>query len=123
MKNCFIVLLMLLAIHLHGQSQTPLIVLTAKDVKTNSVRVITPPTISSPNLVFEYIGKTSEEIKAISKSHPKVQIAKNGITIAKTPYVSLWYKVKNGQTNCVGLVLIFTNYAEAKLAEKTLRGN
>jgi hypothetical protein len=108
---------------LSGQIQAVRIILTSKDVDTNSVRVITSPNIPTPNLVFKYVGKTSEEIKAIGQERPQVQVMKNGIIVAETGRVSLWHEIKKGQTNCVGLVLIFDNYDQAKLVEKTLRGN
>jgi hypothetical protein len=97
------------------------VALTAKDVDPNSVRVTTGPDIPTPNLVFNFVGKTSDEIKAIVHKHPWIQIKKGGFVVAETGSVSLISS--RGRTNYVGLVLIFDDYKMAKLAEKTLRGN
>ncbi len=105
-----------------GPSSQPIIVLTSKDVDTNSVRVITQATSSVQNLVFRYVGKTSAEIEAIVHRHPQVQVVQDGRIVTATDggCGGLADDV-HGQRNYVGLVLIFDNYDQAKLAEKTLR--
>jgi hypothetical protein len=123
MKSSCVALLTVLAICcLYGQSQLPPIVLTSKDVDKNSVRVITSPTNPKQNLVFHYIDKSSAEIQAIARIHPRGQVMKDGVVVAETVAGGCGGYL-NGTTNYVGLVLIFSNYEQAKLAEKALRGD
>jgi len=105
-----------------GQTQMPTVNLTSKDADPKSVRVITTPDIAAANLVFKYVGKTSEEIEAIRKQRPVVQVMKNGSVVAETGAISFWDNETEGKTTHLGLVLIFSSYAEAKEAEKALRG-
>ena len=111
----------------YGQDKVVPIVLTSKDVYTNSVNVTTAPTSDAQNLVFRYRNKSSDEIKAIAKRRPRgrVKVMKDGVVVAETP--DWWYggqvEIVRGQTNFIGLVLIFKKYDQAKLAEKALRGD
>jgi hypothetical protein len=106
------------------QHQRITLTLTAAEVDPKSVRVITQPTTPWQNLVFRYVGKDSEEIKTIAIKQPQIQIVKDGVVVAETDGgCSLWKKITNGQTNNIGLVLLFSDYDKAKLAEKTLRGD
>ena len=94
------------------------LILTAQDVNPKSVRLAT-----SSNLVFEFAHKSSNEIGAIIKAHPRVEIRRYGETVAKVhSYATLSDRV-NGQMAPVGLVLIIHDYGQAKLAEQALRGN
>jgi hypothetical protein len=123
MKSTYFFLLAFLTTFcLHGQSQLPTIVLTSKDVYTNSVRVITQPSTPCQNLVFLYSGKTSAEIEAIVKARPFVQVVKDGTIIVETDAPCAGYTAY-GHTNYIGLVLIFNKYDQVKLAERTLHGD
>jgi hypothetical protein len=106
------------------QQQRIKLALTPAEVDPKSVHVITQPTSPWQNLVFRYVGKTSEEIKAIAVEHPEIQIVKDGVVVTETDGgCALRKKIANGQTNNIGLVLLFSDYEKAKLAEKTLRGD
>lgn len=94
------------------------IIITAADVVPKSVRLITGPDIPRPNLHFRYVGKTSDEIKAIQGENPQVQVVKDGAVVA-TAEAALY---EDKPAHYVGLVLIFDDDSAAKLAEKTLRG-
>ena len=74
------------------------------------------------NLTFRFIGKTSAEIKAIADKHPSARIMRNdGVILAETVAGGCNGYVDG--TNYIGLVLIFTNYDQAKIAAQTLRGD
>jgi len=136
--RCLILITWLAVLALYGQSQQvpltfnegvtnhelyrhqPVIVLTSKDVDTNHVRLATRPDTSYQNLVVPLIGKTPEEIRAIDKLHPRVQIMKEGVVIAEA---QIGWAFQNRSTNYNALLLGFKKYDEAKLAEMTLRGN
>ena len=107
-----------------GQIQRPTIVLTSKDVDTNHVRLATHPDTPYQNLVLRLPGKTSEELYAIDRSHPRVRIVKNGVVVVEAEFAAaLWDGKGLTSTKCVGLILGFRKYDDAKLAQKTLRGN
>lgn len=97
---------------------TDLISLSAGDVDPTTVRVITKPTNAWSNLVFKFRGKTSSEIQAIVGSD--AQIMRDGVMVTKTDGGSGGYRKG---TNYIGLVLMFSKYDQAKLAEQALRGN
>jgi hypothetical protein len=122
MKTKCIVLLTFLASYcLYGQSLLPVIVLTSRDVFTNSVHLRTPPTTPWQNVTFRYVGKSSTEVEAIVKSRPRcVRIMKDGVVVVETDGGCTGYT--DHKTNWVGLVLLFSKYDQAKLAAKTLRG-
>jgi hypothetical protein len=104
---------------------TPLtIALTSKDVQTNTVRVTSQRgDAPNPNLVFRFANKSSEEIEALISgvNRQPVKIMKDGIVVTEAPSYSGYL---DRQHNFVGMVLVFKNsdYDQAKLAEKTLRG-
>ena len=118
----FVFLLGFGIIRLFGQEPQLTIILTSKEVDTNSVRLITGPNVFSQNVVFNYIHKTSEEIKSIGEKRPWVEVLKGKNIVGETKMVSLWKNNSGNQTNYTGLVLIFTNRDQAELVEKTLRG-
>jgi hypothetical protein len=123
MKSIFFLLLVLLmAFCLYGQSQPQFIILASQDVNTNSVHLITSPDTPVQNVTFRYVGKSSEEIKAILDSHPRAKIMRDGVVVAETIDGGCGGYV-DGHTNYVGLVLVFSKYDQAKLAEKALRGD
>jgi hypothetical protein len=125
MKTASIILFALLASFCaFGQNQRPTIVLTSRDVDTNHVRLITHSDTPYQNLVIRLPGKTSEELYAIDRSFPRVRIVKDGVVVVEAEIAwALWDGVGSTSTNCVGLILGFGKYDEAKLAQKTLRGN
>jgi hypothetical protein len=105
-----------------GQSQSQFIILTSQDVKTNTVHLITTSDTPVQNVMFKYAGKTSAEIKTIIDSHPRAKIMWDDVVMAETVEGGCGGYVDK-HTNYVGLVLIFSKYDQAKLAEKTLRGD
>ena len=92
-------------------------ILTAKDVDPRSVRLVAT-NAPRPNLIFKFVGKTSDEIQAIGQKHRWVQIMKDGTNVTETVWVSIYQHQKTNY----GLVLIFDDYKKAQLAEKILRG-
>ena len=123
MKAKLLLLIFVLAtVSLGGQGQLQSIVLTSRDVDTNSVRLISRTTESNQNVVFRYLGKSSAEIKAIRDNHPTVRIVRNGAIVAETDPGACSGYVEH-ETNYVGLVLGFSQYDKAMAAAKALRGN
>jgi hypothetical protein len=103
---------------------TPLtITLTSKDVQTNTVRVTTQPGSSGQNLIFRFANKSPEEIEALVSgvNRQPVKIMKDGIIVTEAPGYG---GHSDHQHNLVGMTLVFkgSDYDQAKLAEKTLRG-
>jgi hypothetical protein len=103
------------------QTKPLTIILTPKDVQTNSVRIITQPFDQSQNLVFRFANKSSEEIEALVSgvNRQPVKIMKDGLVVTESPGYTAQL---DRQHNFVGMILIFTNYDQTKLAEQTLRG-
>jgi hypothetical protein len=125
MKTTSLILFALLASFCaHAQNQRPTIVLTSRDVDTNHVRLATHPDTPYQNLVLRLPGKTSEELYAIDRSHPRVRIARDGVVVIEAEIAwALWDGKGSTSTNCVGLILGFRKYDDAKIAQKTLRGD
>jgi hypothetical protein len=123
MKNTFALLtIILLALCSYGQSQPKYIVLTSRDVDTNSVRLISQPTNLVQGVAFRYVGKTPVQIKAIHDSQPHFKIMRNGVVVAETLGPSSCAGCIDKHTNYVGLVLFFGKYEEGKAAQSALRG-
>ena len=121
MKNIFSLLLVsATAFCLYAESLEDLIVLTQTDVDKASVRVITQPTNKCQNLVIQYVGKSSAEIKGILDRGQDVGVFSGGKLVAKT---DLGCGALRQGTNYIGLVLVFSNYEQAKLAEKALQND
>jgi len=103
---------------------TPLtITLTSKDVQTNTVRITTRPDSFGQNLNFRFANKSPEEIEALVSgvNRQPVKIMKDGIVVTEAPGYG---GHSDHQHNLDGMMLVFkgSDYAQAKLAEKTLRG-
>jgi hypothetical protein len=104
---------------------TPLVIaLSSKDVRTNTVRVISQRgDAPNPNLIFRFANKSSEEIEALvsGANRQPVKIMKDGIVVTEAPYYNGYL---DHQHNYVGMNLVFkdSDYDQAKLAEKSLRG-
>jgi hypothetical protein len=104
-------------------SDWPTIVLTPQDVDKNSVRLTTQRTDRQQNLSFRCVGKTSAEIENIRRSHPRVQVVRDGKVVVEIEQGAGGLRENvNGRSEYVGLVLILDDYDQAKLAEKALRG-
>ncbi len=121
MKTALVIFMAAGAVFGYGQQMTePRIAVTPKEVKPESVRLLSDgPADSVHNVIFRYAGKKSEDIKAIVSSHPRVKIVKDGKTVVPDAGCT-GYRDHTG-TNYVGLVLLFHSYDEAALAEKTLK--
>ena len=107
------------------RTKAAMTVLDTKDIQPSSVSLLTKPSDPLQNLAFSYVGKTSAEIKAIANSAYEFQIVKNGVVVAQTDkgcaiLTDQWTHPDSPHN--VGLVLLFSDYDQAKLAEKTLRG-
>jgi hypothetical protein len=102
------------------QTAPLLITLTSEDVQTNSVRLITGPEARTQNVCFNFAYKSSEEIEALACGIHRAQILKDGIAVTEPAgYGAI---LAHDGKRYVGLGLLFTSYDQAKLAEKTLRG-
>ena len=122
MKNAGLVLfLVFTALCLYGQNnQKETIVLSSKDANPATVRLITNPTNAWQNLVFQFVGKSSLEIKAIVDKQCDAQIMSGGAVVTATDG-GCGALIKG--TNYIGLVLLFSHLDQARLAENALRGN
>lgn len=107
-----------------GESYITNLIVTAKEVDTRSIR-LTATNSPYPNLTFVYTSKTSQDIEAILKSQPAISVAKDGVVIARASACAGFIAAgkTNKPLNFIGLVIIFDNLREAKLAEQALRDN
>jgi hypothetical protein len=101
---------------------TEAIMLTSRDVQTNSVELFNQlNTNGLQNLEVRLVGKTSDEIKVMCENAYEVQIVKDGIIVTKTDR-GFCGVTDETHTNYLALDLLFSKYDQARLAEKTLRG-
>jgi hypothetical protein len=117
----FLLLVSGLCLHAAGNVVTNLVV-TPLEVDPKSVSLTAAET-RSPNLTFNYLSKTPEQVRAIYRRHPAVSVVKDGVIIAKAPSCS-GYKGRiapDGQLVFSGLVLIFDNLDQARIAEGVLK--
>ena len=118
MRNPFVAILIgAVVVGLNAQQPETPVTIGPKDVRPGSISFVGKPEDSNHNVTFELRGKTSDEIRKIRDSH-RVRIANaEGLTVI--PMIGCSGLVKYG-TNYIGLVLVTTNYAVAKLAATTL---
>lgn len=99
------------------------LVVTPSEVDSKSVRLTADKT-PQPNLTFNYLNKTPEQIRAMYRRHLPVWVAKDGKVLAKaigcTGYKA--GKGPDGQLVFSGLVLIFDDLEQARIAEGVLKG-
>jgi len=119
MKNLILLpLFFLIATRTYGQALPDFITITPQEVKKQTVWLVNPTNAPDQLVAFAFDGKTSSEIKAMVASHLRAKIIQDGAVVAESVGDCKGLFDKN--TNYVGLVLTFSNYAQAKLAEKTL---
>jgi hypothetical protein len=98
------------------------LVVTASEVDPKSVK-LTAAESSQPNLTFNYIGKTPQQVRAIYRSHAAVLVVKDGIVVAKAAACT-GHKDRigpDGHVDFTGLVLIFDDLDQARIAERVLK--
>ena len=118
--ECFVLVCFAALATFGQQASRPKITVTPEDVKLGSVVVLSRTTNDlSHNLIFRYVGKTPNEIKAIRDSYCRIQIVKDGVVLIPDAGCA-----GHGDTNGTldGLVLLFHTHDEAIYAAKILRG-
>ncbi len=75
-------------------------------------------------MIFNYVGKTPEQIRTIHRSHAPVFVVKDGVVLAEAAACA-GHKSRIGPDrdgDFDGLVLIFDNLGQARIAERVLKG-
>jgi hypothetical protein len=123
MKRVAAVLLLVSAFCVHAaESGVTNLVVTAAEVDPKSVK-LTAAESPQPNLTFNYVGKTPEQVRAIYRSHAAVLVVKDGVVFAKAAACS-GHKDRigpDGHLDFAGLVLIFDDLDQARIAERVLK--
>ena len=98
------------------------LVVTPLEVDPKSVRLTAGET-RSPNVNFNYLNKTPEQVRAISRRHPAVLVVKNGVVVAKAVgCVNYAGRTSpDGKPVFSGLTLVFDDLDQARVAEKVLK--
>jgi len=98
------------------------LVVTPLEVDPKSV-MLTAAETRYPNVDFNYLNKTPEQVRAIYRRHEAVLVMKDGVIGAKAASCS-GYKGRyapDGHLVFSGLTLIFDDLEEARIAEKVLK--
>ncbi len=98
------------------------LVVTPSEVDASSVSLTAKET-RQPNLTFNYLSKTPEQIKAIHRRHPPVWVLKDGEIVAKAIGCAGYKgrRAPDGQLVFSGLVLGFEDLEQARIAERVLK--
>jgi hypothetical protein len=122
MRSVFVgILIALAALPLNAQQPSERsTIIGPGDVDAKSIKFVGSLEDTNFNVVFELVGKTSEDIRNIRNSHG-VRIANERGVIVIDEMHCTGLRDKSA-INYIGLVLVTTNYVQAKLAESTLRG-
>src|ERR1035441_7086988 len=110
-------------------------VYAADNVATNGVVVVSPSEVDpksvdltgaerpQPNVNFNYLSKTPEQVRAIYRRHQPVLVIKDGVVFAKAAGCTGYKgrKAPDGQWVFSGLVLIFDDLKQARMAERVLK--
>lgn len=98
------------------------LVVTPLEVDAKSVSLTATET-RQPNLTFNYLTKTPEQVRAVYRRHQPVFVVKDGVVVAKaigcTGYKGR--RAPDGQMVFSGLVLGFDDLDQARIAEKVLK--
>ena len=98
------------------------LVVTPCEVDPKSVR-LTAAESPQPNVTFNFLSKTPEQVRAMYKRLPPVHVVKDGVVVAKALGCT-GYKGRiaaDGQMVFSGLVLVFDDLEQAKIAERVLK--
>ena len=123
MKRVAAFLLLVSGICVHAaESGVTNLVVTPSEVDPKSVSLTAAET-RQPNVTFNYLAKTPEQIRTIYRRHPTVFVVKDGVVVAKAPSCSGFKgrTAPEGQLVFSGLVLIFDDLDQARIAEKVLK--
>jgi hypothetical protein len=123
MNRIAVLLLLVSAIRVYAvDSGVTNLVVTPLEVDPKSVSLTATET-RQPNLTFNYLAKTPEEVRAIYSRHQPVLVVKDGVVVAKAIGCT-GYKGRrdpDGQMVFSGLVLGFDDLDQARVAEKVLK--
>jgi hypothetical protein len=123
MKTVILFLLLISGLCMHAaESVTTNLVVTPSEVDPKSVRLTAAET-RQPNLTFNYVDKTPEQVRAIYRTHAAVFVVKDGAVVAKAAACSghKGRTAPDGQLVFSGLLLIFDDLAQARIAERVLK--
>jgi hypothetical protein len=98
------------------------LVVTPLEVDPKSV-TLTGADTRSPNVNFNYLNKTPEQVRAIDRRHPAVLVMKDGVVVAKA-VLGVNYAGRHapdGHPIFTGLTLLFDDLDQARIAEKVLK--
>jgi|SRR6516162_3164366 hypothetical protein len=98
------------------------LVVTPSEVDPKSVK-LTGAEMRQPNVNFNYLAKTPEQVRAIHRMHPAVFVVKDGVVLAKAIGCA-GYKGRRGPDGEMvfsGLVLGFDDLDQARIAERVLK--
>jgi hypothetical protein len=98
------------------------LVVTPLEVDPKSV-TLTAAETRQPNVTFNYLNKTPEQVRAIYRRHEAVLVMKDGVIVAKAAACTGHkdHISPDGHVDFAGLVLIFDDLEQARIAEKVLK--
>jgi hypothetical protein len=123
MKTAAVFLLLVSGLWVHAaESVTTNLVVTPSEVDPKSVRP-TAAESPQPNVTFNFLSKTPEQVRAMYRRLPPVHVVKDGVVVAKALGCT-GYKGRiapDGQMVFSGLVLVFDDLEQARIAERVLK--
>jgi hypothetical protein len=123
MMSVVAVLLLISAFCVHAaEGGVTNLVVTASEVDPNSVKLAAAET-RFPNVTFNYLNKAPEQVRAIYRRHEAVLVMKDGVIVAKAASCT-GHKDRigfDGHVDFAGLVLIFDDLNQARIAERILK--
>ena len=123
MTRVAVLLLLVSGLWVHAaESGVTNLVVTPLEVDPKSVRLTAAET-RSPNVNFNYLNKTPEQVRAISRRHPPVLVVKDGVVVAKAVGCVNYAgrSSPDGKPVFTGLTLGFDDLDQAWIAEKVLK--
>jgi hypothetical protein len=123
MNRVLAFLLLVSAIYVQAaESGVTNLVVTPLEVDSKSV-TLTAAETRQPNVTFNYLNKTPEQVRAIYRRHEAVLVMKDGVIAAKAAGCTGHkdHIGPDGHVDFAGLVLIFDDLEQARIAEKVLK--
>ena len=120
-RIAFLLLVSGLCVHAAEIGVTNLVV-TPLEVDPKSV-TLTAAESRMPNVDFNYLNKTPEQIRAMSRRHPPGVVMKDGVVVAKAVGCAAHkdHIGPDGHLEFAGLTLGFDDLEQARIAAKVLR--
>jgi hypothetical protein len=123
MKRVAAVLLLVSAFCAHAaEGGITNLVVTPSEVDPKSV-TLTGAESPQPNVNFNFLSKTPEQVRAMNRRLPPVDIVKDGVVVARAIGCSGYKgrRAPDGQMVFSGLVLGFDDLEQARIAERVLK--